>query len=160
MLFKSKNEQLLVLTDLISILVNEQETNHQYAIFEECVPPLGGPPLHQHPDEELFYVLEGTFEFILNDPENPIKAFPGSVIHIPSNAVHTFKNVGETMGKMLVLLTPGNLLNYFRAIGNEIKKESDIPDLKKVPNIEKLNLDSVFKHAPSHQVKFIFPEIV
>ncbi len=86
-----KREELIVLTDVIKVLKSNSETNNEYAVFEENVPPLGGPPPHMHPDEEIFYVVNGEFEFILNDLQNPFKALQGSVVHVPSNALHTFK---------------------------------------------------------------------
>ena len=92
---KVKGEKLVVLTNVINVLVSNLETENEYAIFEENVPPLGGPPPHMHPDEEIFYILKGEFEFILNDLQNPFKALQGSVVHVPSNALHTFKNVGN-----------------------------------------------------------------
>lgn len=156
---QSKNEQLLILTDIIKVLVSNTETANTYAIFEESVPPLGGPPPHSHPDEEVFYILEGEFEFVRNDLNSPFKALPGSVVHVLSNEVHTFKNVGKTPGKMIVMLTPGKLLDYFRAIGHAINDESELPDLKKVPDFSKLNVEKVFKHAKEHNVEFIVPKI-
>lgn len=156
---QSKNEQLLILTDVIKILVSNTETENKYAIFEENVPPLGGPPPHTHPDEEVFYILEGEFEFVRNDLNNPFRALPGSVVHIASNDVHTFKNVGDTPGKMIVLLTPGNLLDYFKVIGDSLTNKADYPDLKKVPDFSKLNVEKAFKHAAEHNVQFIVPKI-
>lgn len=156
---QSKNEQLLILTDVINVLVSNTETENKYAVFEENVPPLGGPPPHSHPDEEVFYILEGEFEFVRNDLNNPFKALSGSVVHILSNEVHTFKNVGRTPGKMIVMLTPGKLLDYFRAIGSPLNDDADIPDLKKVPDFSKLDVEKAFQLAPEHNVQFIVPKI-
>lgn len=157
---QTEKESLLVLTDVINILVNKQGTEYPYAVFEENVPPLGGPPPHRHPDEEVFYLLAGEFEFVLNDLDAPFKALPGSVVHIPSNALHTFKNVGNTPGKMIVLLSPGNLLDYFRAIGTPFNNESEKPDLTLVPDFTKLDVAKAFEFAPAHQVEFVLPEII
>jgi len=157
---RNRNEELLVLTDVIKVLVSNTEKENGYAVFEEQVPPLGGPPPHRHPDEEIFYVLEGRFEFILNDMGHPFQALPGSVVHVPSNAVHTFKNVGGTPGKMVVLLSPGDLLDYFRAIGTPIRGDKDRPDLSQVPDISSIDLSKVFEFAPRHHVEFLMPEVV
>ncbi|MFH4964800.1 cupin domain-containing protein [Gaetbulibacter sp. M235] len=157
---QSKNEQLLVLTDVIKVLSINEESNNHYAIFEESVPPLGGPPPHTHPDEEVFYILDGDFEFVLNDLENPFKALPGSVVHVPSNAVHTFKNVGTSSGKMLVIITPGKLLDYFRVIGKELNSTIDLPNMNEVPDFSKLDLAKVFKHAQEHNINFILPDVI
>jgi len=157
---QTENESLLVLTDVINVLTCQTETESPYIVFEENVPPLGGPPPHRHPDEEVFYVLKGEFEFILNDLENPFKALAGSVVHVPSNALHTFKNVGNTAGKMVVLLSPGNLLNYFRAIGTPIKTDSEKPDLTLVPDFSKLDISKALELAPAHHIEFVLPEII
>jgi quercetin dioxygenase-like cupin family protein len=157
---KKRKEEILVLTDVIKVLVSNTEKGNGYAVFEENVPPLGGPPPHRHPDEEIFYVLEGKFEFILNDMENPFQVLPGSVVHVPSNAIHTFKNVGGTPGKMVVLLKPGDLLDYFRAIGTPIRNDKDRPDLTKVPDISKIDLSKVFELAPLYNIEFFLPEVI
>lgn len=157
---KNRNEELLVLTDIIKILADNKENENGYAVFEENVPPLGGPPPHRHPDEEIFYVIEGRFEFILNDLENPFQALPGSVVHVPSNAIHTFKNVGSTPGKMVVLLKPGDLLEYFRAIGKPIRNDNNRPDLTRVPDISKIDLSKVFELAPLYNIEFLLPEVM
>ncbi len=157
---QTKNETLLVLTDVINVLVSNTETESTYAVFEENVPPLGGPPPHRHPDEEIFYVLQGEFEFILNDLGNPFRALAGSVVHVPPNALHTFKNVGSSAGKMVVLLSPGNLLDYFRVIGTLIKKESEKPDLNLVPDFTKLDVSKALELAPVHQVEFVLPDVI
>ncbi|MCK3684560.1 cupin domain-containing protein [Maribellus sp. YY47] len=157
---EKKNEEMIVLTDLIKVLVSNHETGNEYAVFEENVPPLGGPPPHTHPDEEIFYIVEGSFEFILNDIQNPFKAHQGSVLHVPSNAVHTFKNVGQTPGKMVVILSPGNLMDYFRVIGTTVEENTPLPDLNKVPDFTKMDVSKAFQHARAHNVHFVLPEVM
>jgi quercetin dioxygenase-like cupin family protein len=156
----AEREELIVLTDVIKVLVSNLETGNEYAVFEENVPPLGGPPPHMHPDEEIFYIVKGEFEFILNDIQAPFKALEGSVVHVPSNALHTFKNVGKTPGKMIVLLSPGKLLDYFRVIGKSVDETTELPDLTKVPDVSKLDVTKVFEFAPAHNVQFVLPEIM
>lgn len=152
-----KNEQLLVFTNVIKLIATQTSSNGQYAIFEESVPPLGGPPPHKHMDEEVFYILEGEFEFVLNDLASPFKALPGSVIHVPSNALHTFKNVGNKMGKMIVIVTPGQLEQYFKKVGTPLQELTKIPNLNVVPDITKLDVAAAFKYAPDYGVEFLIP---
>lgn len=160
MMKQLKRESLLVLTDVIQVMVCNDETGYRYAVFQEDVPPLGGPPPHRHPDEEIFYILDGEFEFILNDLANSFRAVSGSVVHVPSNALHTFKNVGKTEGKMVVILCPGRLLEYFRAIGAPIANESEKPDLSKVPDMSKVDVTKAFEMASAHQIEFVLPEMI
>ena len=48
-----------------------------------------GAEPHSHPNEQWIYILEGTFRAKIGDQEVEAKA--GSVIYIPSNAVHSGK---------------------------------------------------------------------
>lgn len=155
---QSKNEQLIVLSDLMHIRVAPEDTGHTYAFVEDIVPPLAGPPPHTHPDEEVFYIVEGEFEFILNDLANPMPAKAGSVIHVPSMALHTYRNVGNKPGKLVAILTPGNLVHYFRAISSPADPEQ-LPDLTQVPDFTRLDLSKVFALAPEHKVSFVLPDV-
>ena len=154
------HDEVLVFTNMIKILVPQQATQNTYSIFEETVPPLGGPPPHTHTDEEVFHILEGEFEFVLNDLTNPFKATSGSVVHIPSGALHTFKNVGKTIGKMVVIITPGDLEQYFRQIGIPVEQLDQKPDLSKEPDLSKLDPSKAFELAPVHGIQFILPEAI
>jgi quercetin dioxygenase-like cupin family protein len=46
-----------------------------------------GAAPHSHPNEQWIYILEGLFEMKVGDTE--LEAFPGSVVYIPSNVVHS-----------------------------------------------------------------------
>lgn len=45
-----------------------------------------GAELHSHPNEQWIYVLEGTFEAVVDGTPQRVEA--GSVLYVPSNAVH------------------------------------------------------------------------
>ncbi|WP_224996177.1 cupin domain-containing protein [Cesiribacter sp. SM1] len=153
-------DQLLVFTNLFTFHATQASTNGTYAVFEEGVPPLGGPPPHTHPDEEVFYVLSGDFEFVLHDLTKPFKVARGEVVQIPSNALHTYKNVGQSVGKLLTIISPGNLEQYFRAIGTEVKSKEEMPDLNLPPDLAKLDLAKAFAIAADHQVHFYLPAFI
>ena len=59
---------------------------------------------------------------------------------------------------MVVVLSPGNLLDYFRAIGTLIIDESQKPDLAKVPDFRKMDVSKVFEFAQAHEVEFVLPK--
>jgi quercetin dioxygenase-like cupin family protein len=46
-----------------------------------------GAAPHSHPNEQWIYIIEGLFEMKVGDTE--LEAFPGSVVYIPSNVVHS-----------------------------------------------------------------------
>jgi quercetin dioxygenase-like cupin family protein len=48
-----------------------------------------GAEAHSHPNEQWIYILEGTFAGEVDG--RPFEANPGTVLYIPSNAVHSGK---------------------------------------------------------------------
>ena len=49
---------------------------------------------HNHPGEEIVYVIEGLLEYQLED-RPPVTLEPGEVLFIPPRAFHAAKNVGS-----------------------------------------------------------------
>ena len=56
-------------------------------------PGLASHPPHQHPNEELLIVREGTVEALVNGELKRVG--PGSIIFQASNQLHNIKNVGD-----------------------------------------------------------------
>ena len=55
---------------------------------------------HNHPGEEIVYVLEGVLEYQL-EGKTPVTLKAGDVLFIPAGVAHTAKNVGKTNGAEL-----------------------------------------------------------
>jgi mannose-6-phosphate isomerase-like protein (cupin superfamily) len=92
--------------------VLSEDTGGAYAILEQEVPADHGPPLHVHHHEtEVFYILDGQFEVTISDQKVPAPA--GAMIVGPRDIPHTFRNVGPTMGHLLLTVIPGRFANYF-----------------------------------------------
>lgn len=95
--------------------LDSEDTGGQYAVIMNTTPPGGGPPMHVHSHEdEFFYVMEGTYEFLHG--EESVTLSEGGVVHLPRGIPHTFKNVGDTPGRLLNTITPGGFENFFREI--------------------------------------------
>ncbi len=56
--------------------------------------------MHNHPGEEVIYVLEGTFEYEIED-EKPIILKAGDVLFIPAGKNHSARNVGNVKASEL-----------------------------------------------------------
>ena len=70
-------------------------------VFE--VEPGGFTPYHKHPWEHEVFVLEGEGVVVgEGGREEPIK--PGTVVFIPPDEVHQFKNTGEKTLKFICLV--------------------------------------------------------
>jgi XRE family transcriptional regulator, regulator of sulfur utilization len=62
---------------------------------------------HQHPEEELMVVKEGTLEVLVNGEIKRVG--PGSVVFQASNQLHSIRNVGQTQATYHVFkwVSPG-----------------------------------------------------
>ena len=153
-LHPGEGEKLFVLTDLVTIKVSARGTADGYSVIEETVPPLAGPPPHRHAEVEIFYVLKGSFAFLLEDLQSPIRVEAGGVVHVPSGAVHTFRNVGEAAGTLLVTILPGTFEHFLRAVGVPV---TDALDLNRPPDPVSVDVPALLAAAPAYGLQFIIP---
>lgn len=101
-----------VLRDQSTFKVLSEQTGGAYAILEQRIPAGHGPPLHVHRHEtEVFYILEGQFEITIGEQKVPAPA--GALVVGPRNIRHAFRNVGTTVGRLLLTVIPGRFANYF-----------------------------------------------
>ncbi len=101
-----------VLRDKSTFKVLSAQTGGAYAILEQQIPAGHGPPLHVHRHEtEIFYILQGQFEITVGGQK--IAAPEGAIAVCPRNIPHTFRNIGQTTGKLLLTVIPGRFANYF-----------------------------------------------
>lgn len=120
--------------DLVSIRVAGSETGNQYAVITGETPPQGGPPLHVHlTDAETFYVLEGTFLFELDG--ETVQAGAGDVVHIPPGVKHLYQNIGSEFGKLLLVVAPAGLDDFFIELDALLKSSAEPP----MPKIAELH---------------------
>jgi quercetin dioxygenase-like cupin family protein len=84
-----------------------------------------GPPLHVHPFEESFYILEGSFIFEIDGAAHT--AGPGDFVHIPANVPHVFQNTADQDGRYVILIRPAGVENFFAACAaHAISNPNDI----------------------------------
>ncbi len=67
-------------------------------------PGEGSPDPHFDP-EEMFFILEGTYEMTVDGQTTAAGA--GTIVFIPRNVVYRFKNVGDTTACRLDWSLPG-----------------------------------------------------
>lgn len=80
-------------------------------ILEDVSPAHHGPPLHAHDFEEFFYILDGAFLFEVDGQQ--FEARPGDFAHAPAQVPHTFQNITAQPARMLIVVRPGGIENYF-----------------------------------------------
>lgn len=104
-----------VFGELVEVLVSSQETNGSFCVLTQVSPPGGGPPPHIHRrEDELFTVLEGEFEIFDGEKWSPLRQ--GESAYKLRGSCHTFRNSGQSDGKIHVVVTPGGLDVYLEAL--------------------------------------------
>ncbi len=109
-----------VLADIVTVKALAADTGGAYSLFEcRTAPAQGTLPHRQRYEEETFYVLEGTYTFVLDDQR--IEVHPGDYVFVPRGTIHAFTNTGETVGRVLVLVTPGGIHErFFTELGEPV----------------------------------------
>ncbi len=78
--------------------------------------PEARPPHVHHDHDELFYIIRGTYTFLIEDQEMEVPA--GSVVFIPRGLKHSFKQ--SEGASFLGVLIPGGLEGFFREMSEAI----------------------------------------
>lgn len=138
----SAPEHRWLLGETVTTLLSREQTDDQLTVMEVRTPPGGGVPfLHTHPGAETFVVLDGTYEIYgqTDGEKRAIAAPAGRAVFIPAEAPHGYANVGDTPGRMLMLLHAGSRMeDFFRAIGTRINDPSRPPEMEGPPDMERL----------------------
>jgi mannose-6-phosphate isomerase-like protein (cupin superfamily) len=79
-----------------------------------------GPGLHEHPDDDIFFVLGGTMTFRLGDEE--VDAGPGTFVRAPGGTLHGFENRGTERAGFLNVSVPGGFEGNMPAIAGWFKE--------------------------------------
>jgi mannose-6-phosphate isomerase-like protein (cupin superfamily) len=130
---RHRNEGKTVLVggaDYISYNVRSAETDGAFFCFEALSSPGFGPPLHRHSYRELFYVLEGEYEFTLEqDGEmRTVVGRPGTTVAVDPDVAHTFRNAGESAGRLLFVHMPAALEEFFEEYGVPVDQPGEVPE--------------------------------
>ena len=92
------------------------QTAGRVSVVEHPMEPGRLVPPHVHADEdELSYVLEGTFGVRLGDLEG--EAGPGSYVWKPRGVPHTFWNPGPVPARLIEIIVPAGFERFFDALG-------------------------------------------
>ncbi len=127
-----------VLDDIVRFKTVAADTNGAYAMFEIQTPPSKGTPPHrQRYDDEAFWVLEGTYTFLLGSQQVTLNE--GGYVFAPRGTVHAYTNSGESAARMLVLLTPGGIHErFFAEVGAQLNNRQGPPRLPTSARLSKI----------------------
>jgi len=146
----NEGKALFVLGDVVTYKVTATQSDDAYFLTEIVSGPGGGPAfLHTHVPQETFWILEGEYEVYGQDENGEkyaISAPIGSTVHVAGNIPHGFKNVGNTMGKVLALYAPViHQPEFFEEIGVPMDSSVAPMPVDQMPSAERI-IEVLGKH--------------
>ena len=132
---------LKIVGEQITVLAAGAQTG-SYEIFLQRGPESSGPPPHNHPWDESFYVIKGEIAFGIDDSETT--ALPGTLVHLPAGTTHWFR-FGKGGGEMISMTSREGASQMFTDFAREISPEN--PDLGKLVAVgQRHGLEVILPH--------------
>lgn len=119
-----EGDRFQMLSHTMTLKVSNRDTQGQWVMYEATDTVNNGAPLHTHPWEETFYILDGELEVRLGN--RTVLAQTGTSIYFPENIAHNFRIVSPTV-RLLVIL-PGSADAFYREVGQKITALPPDPD--------------------------------
>src|SRR6516164_6769797 len=134
---QDRPQSLRVVGEHITVLASAAQTG-SYEIFFQAGPEGSGPPPHNHPWDEAFYVMRGEVAFGIGNGESLSVA--GTLVHVPGGTNHWFR-YGRGGGEILSMTSGEGASAFFTDVDRNMSPEN--PDLGKFIAI-----------AESHRLRF------
>ena len=113
---KGEGTSFWLLADLHTFKVVGADTGGAFTVAELTADPEMGPPPHIHRQaDETFYILEGTFDFMLAGRE--FSAGAGAFVYLKGGVVHTHRAGGGKPAKALVMQAPAGVEKFIEEAG-------------------------------------------
>jgi quercetin dioxygenase-like cupin family protein len=106
-----EGERLWFLGTLATIRLPAEASGGRFALIEHLLPHLASPPLHTHPEDETYFVLEGGLTLLAGEAR--FELGPGDACSAPAGVPHTFR-VDTEIARVLLLSTPAGLERMMR----------------------------------------------
>jgi quercetin dioxygenase-like cupin family protein len=139
-------QTLDVLGDEVTLLAAGTETGGTMTALEVLAGPGSGPPPHTHVYAELFFVLEGELELLVEGVPRILAA--GELGAVPGGAVHTYRNASDAPTRFLAVLHPAGHERFFAELGVPLDAPAPVgpPDVEQVTRV-----------ARRHGIEFVVP---
>jgi quercetin dioxygenase-like cupin family protein len=106
-----EGERLWFLGTLAIIRVPGEAVGGRFALLEFLFPRHASPPLHTHPQDESYVVLDGRLTVHAGARRCQLGA--GTITAVPAGVAHTFRVESRT-ARVLVLSTPAGIERFVR----------------------------------------------
>ena len=101
----------------LAVRLPQTASDGSLVILETINAPGFGPPLHRHPETEIFRILEG--EYLYEVDGKRFHATPGDLVTVPGGVPHTFTNLSPRPARQIVLMLPAmDAQAFFTGLGD------------------------------------------
>lgn len=105
----------------VTIVADADSTDGRLSVIDTRLPANSAPPLHRHPNDETFHVLEGEVAFLVDSSLDYYSA--GECAFVPRDTPHAFR-VLSPEARILVVCTPAGHEDLFRRGGDPAPSDS------------------------------------
>jgi quercetin dioxygenase-like cupin family protein len=136
---------------LMTFLATGEDTLGRFALIEAVARRGNVPPPHiHHREDEIFYVLEG--EIVVSVGDRTIKGTAGTMVFLPRDVPHSF-TIESEQGRMLILLTPAGLEEWFK----EFSVPAQAMSLPPADEPAYGEVQRMLEAAPRYGIEFVLP---
>lgn len=147
----NQGESLWALGEKLTFKLGTEDTGGEFGFAELVAQPGGGPPPHIHRrEDEMFYVLDGDFTFVVGD--RTFTRSPGFAAYLHRNVLHTYNNVGTRPGRMLTAVAPCGFEQFIREWSHPVRDPMEPP-----PQPLQQDIDKLIATAPEYGIE-LHPE--
>jgi quercetin dioxygenase-like cupin family protein len=116
----------------ITMKTNGESTHGAYSLFEYAVPgETDGPPPHLHTrEDESFLCLAGRLDVTLGGEDYVLEQ--GDYLFLPRDVVHTFRNSSNEEARVISVVSPAGLEDYYQALADLPPGPKDISVFKRI----------------------------
>ena len=123
--------------DLYTIKAAGEDTDGTFTLFELTAAPRFGPPPHiHHREDEVYYVLEGEFEFLDND--RAFTAGGGAGVYLLKVRPHNHRKARGMAARALGVNTPAGVEEFIEEGGEPATDPSSSPPPPEAQDLERL----------------------
>jgi quercetin dioxygenase-like cupin family protein len=98
------------------IRVHSRTVGGRLTMIESCAQPMAGPPLHRHPQDEVFSVMFGCLTFQFGTKR--VIAPSGTIVIARAGTPHAWCNFGRLPARMMVSFTPGGVEEVLQGLAS------------------------------------------
>jgi mannose-6-phosphate isomerase-like protein (cupin superfamily) len=108
----------------VRFMIYDVDSGGGFSLVEHPIPPrhLAAPLPRHSREDEYSYVIEGHLGALLGDDE--VYAGVGDLVVKPRHQWHTFWNAGDSLCRILKIISPAGLEHYFEELAENVAERA------------------------------------